>query len=88
MVQVGTIVWLASELMFFAGLFAIYFTLRSTSPELWADRTYAAREHSAALDRMRFQPDQWVSQHPRLAGGLVLAGSAFVLFSLGVQPWL
>ncbi|GGH40243.1 putative cytochrome c oxidase subunit 3 [Microbacterium album] len=25
--------------MFFAGLFAIYFTLRSTSPELWADRT-------------------------------------------------
>ncbi|MGH9245662.1 MAG: cytochrome c oxidase subunit 3 [Acidimicrobiales bacterium] len=26
---VGTIVWLASELMFFAGLFAAYFTLRS-----------------------------------------------------------
>jgi cytochrome c oxidase subunit 3 len=25
--------------MFFAGLFAIYFTLRSTSPELWAERT-------------------------------------------------
>ncbi|WP_231821502.1 cytochrome c oxidase subunit 3 [Microbacterium resistens] len=25
--------------MFFAGLFAIYFTLRSTSPELWASRT-------------------------------------------------
>ena len=32
---VGTIVWLGSEVMFFAGLFAIYFTLRSTSPELW-----------------------------------------------------
>lgn len=31
----GTIVWLASEVMFFAGLFAIYFTLRSTSPALW-----------------------------------------------------
>ena len=29
MVQVGTIVWLASELMFFAGLFAIYFTIRA-----------------------------------------------------------
>ncbi|HEV2633933.1 MAG TPA: heme-copper oxidase subunit III [Actinocrinis sp.] len=27
--SVGTIVWLASELMFFAALFAIYFTLRS-----------------------------------------------------------
>ena len=29
MVSVGTIVWLASELMFFAGLFAIYFTHRA-----------------------------------------------------------
>jgi cytochrome c oxidase subunit III len=34
-VAVGTIVWLGSEVMFFAGLFAIYFTLRSTSGELW-----------------------------------------------------
>ena len=31
-VAVGTIVWLGSEVMFFAGLFAIYFTLRSTGP--------------------------------------------------------
>ncbi|HXR45341.1 MAG TPA: heme-copper oxidase subunit III [Pseudolysinimonas sp.] len=38
-VQVGTIVWLGSEVMFFAGLFAIYFTLRSTSPDLWAMQT-------------------------------------------------
>ena len=29
MVSVGTIVWLASELMFFAGLFAMYFTSRA-----------------------------------------------------------
>lgn len=35
-VAVGTIVWLGSEVMFFAGLFAIYFTLRSMSPELWS----------------------------------------------------
>jgi cytochrome c oxidase subunit 3 len=35
MVQVGTIVWLASELMFFAGLFAMYFTIRSVAPGLW-----------------------------------------------------
>jgi len=39
MVAVGTIVWLASELMFFAGLFAMYFTIRSVSPELWQDKT-------------------------------------------------
>jgi cytochrome c oxidase subunit III len=38
-VAVGTIVWLGSEVMFFAGLFAIYFTLRSTSPELWSAQT-------------------------------------------------
>ncbi len=39
MVQVGTIVWLASELMFFAGLFAMYFTLRAVRPEVWAADT-------------------------------------------------
>jgi cytochrome c oxidase subunit 3 len=35
MVTVGTIVWLSSELMFFAGLFAAYFTIRNISPALW-----------------------------------------------------
>jgi cytochrome c oxidase subunit 3 len=39
MVAVGTIVWLSSELMFFAALFAMYFTLRSVNPELWAQET-------------------------------------------------
>lgn len=37
--SVGTIVWLSSEVMFFAGLFAMYFTLRATSPELWEEQT-------------------------------------------------
>nr|WP_186304479.1 heme-copper oxidase subunit III [Kocuria palustris] len=36
---VGTIVWLASEVMFFAGLFAMYFTLRATVPEVWDEGT-------------------------------------------------
>lgn len=36
--SVGTIVWLASEVMFFAGLFAMYFTLRATSPALWEEQ--------------------------------------------------
>ncbi|WP_433066327.1 aa3-type cytochrome oxidase subunit III [Nonomuraea sp. CA-218870] len=31
LVSVGTIVWLSSELMFFAALFAMYFTIRSVS---------------------------------------------------------
>ncbi len=40
MVSVGTIVWLSSELMFFAALFAMYFTLRAVNgPEVWAQGT-------------------------------------------------
>ena len=35
MVSVGTIVWLSSELMFFAGLFAMYFTARSQAGGEW-----------------------------------------------------
>jgi cytochrome c oxidase subunit 3 len=38
-VAIGTIVWLSSELMFFAGLFAMYFTLRAVNPELWAEES-------------------------------------------------
>lgn len=39
MVSIGTIVWLSSELMFFAALFAMYFTLRNVNPGLWAEKT-------------------------------------------------
>jgi cytochrome c oxidase subunit 3 len=39
MVAIGTIVWLSSELMFFAALFAMYFTLRAVNPEMWAEET-------------------------------------------------
>ena len=43
MVSVGTIIWLSSELMFFAALFAAYFTIRAVSPELWAAEHRAAQ---------------------------------------------
>jgi cytochrome c oxidase subunit 3 len=39
MVAVGTMVWLSSELMFFAALFAFYFTIRGHESQLWAERT-------------------------------------------------
>jgi cytochrome c oxidase subunit III len=39
MVSVGTIIWLSSELMFFAALFAAYFTIRAVSAGLWAQET-------------------------------------------------
>jgi cytochrome c oxidase subunit III len=36
MVSVGTIVWLSSELMFFAALFAMYFTIRTVQgQQIW-----------------------------------------------------
>ncbi|MFC4602188.1 cytochrome c oxidase subunit 3 [Rhodococcus kronopolitis] len=35
MVSVGTIVWLSSELMFFAGLFAMYFVARAQANGNW-----------------------------------------------------
>ncbi len=43
MVSVGTIVWLSSELMFFAALFAMYFSIRAADYGLW-------REHTPHLD--------------------------------------
>jgi cytochrome c oxidase subunit III len=49
LVSVGTIVWLSSELMFFAALFAMYFTVRSVTkgaggawPGAHLDRPFAA----------------------------------------------
>lgn len=50
MVTVGTIVWLSSELMFFAGLFAAYFTIRNVVPELWAQETAMLNVPFAAVN--------------------------------------
>ena len=43
-------VWLSSELMFFAGLFAIYFQLRSVSAPLWAEQTAKLNITFAAIN--------------------------------------
>jgi cytochrome c oxidase subunit 3 len=50
MVSVGTIVWLSSELMFFAALFAAYFTIRAVSTELWAQETAKLNVPFAAIN--------------------------------------
>jgi cytochrome c oxidase subunit 3 len=39
MVSVGTIVWLSSELMFFAALFAMFFSIRAAMPLEWAEHS-------------------------------------------------
>ncbi|WP_197034803.1 heme-copper oxidase subunit III [Glycomyces sp. NRRL B-16210] len=36
-VSVGTIVWLSSELMFFAGLFAMYFSIQASAPAMFEE---------------------------------------------------
>ncbi|WP_426560866.1 cytochrome c oxidase subunit 3 [Angustibacter sp. McL0619] len=52
MASVGTIVWLSSELMFFAGLFAMYFTIRSVVPDLWAENTPKLNVPYAAVNTL------------------------------------
>lgn len=61
-VAVGTIVWLGSEVMFFAGLFAIYFTLRSTSPGLWADETPHLNVPYAAVNTLVLVSSSFTAQ--------------------------
>jgi cytochrome c oxidase subunit 3 len=51
LVAVGTIVWLSSELMFFAALFAMYFTTRAVQgPEVWAEATHILNIPFAVLN--------------------------------------
>jgi cytochrome c oxidase subunit 3 len=51
MVAVGTIVWLSSELMFFAALFAMYFTTRGVQgPNIWLESTSILNIPFAALN--------------------------------------
>ncbi|WP_248123474.1 heme-copper oxidase subunit III [Micrococcus lacusdianchii] len=80
MVQVGTMVWLASELMFFGGLFAMYFTLRSTSPALWAENTAILNVPLAAANTVILVLSSFTAQfgvfaaerlQPRRTGGLL-----------------
>jgi cytochrome c oxidase subunit 3 len=50
-VAVGTIVWLSSELMFFAALFAMYFTTRAVQgPKVWLESTGLLNVRFAAIN--------------------------------------
>jgi len=51
LVAVGTIVWLSSELMFFAALFAMYFTTRAVQgPDIWIESTSILNIPFAAIN--------------------------------------
>jgi cytochrome c oxidase subunit 3 len=90
-VAVGTIVWLASELMFFAGLFAMYFTTRSTVPEEWAAETPLLNLPFAAvnttilvLSSVTCQMGVWAAERfqPRRTGSLLQ------VTRWGMQEWM
>lgn len=90
-VSVGTIVWLASELMFFAGLFAMYFTLRATVPDEWAEQTQKLNLTFAAintailvLSSVTCQMGVWAAERfqPARTGSLLQVGR------WGMNEWM
>ena len=90
-VSVGTIVWLASELMFFAGLFAMYFTIRSTVPDLWPEETAklnltfaTANTIVLVLSSITCQMGVWAAERfqPRRTG------SIFQVNRWGMNEWI
>jgi Heme/copper-type cytochrome/quinol oxidase, subunit 3 len=89
-VSVGTIVWLASELMFFAALFAAYFTIRSHAPDLWAQETphlnvpYAAVNTTIlVLSSVTCQMGVFAAEH----GQVGRTGSLVNLLRWGLREW-
>ena len=90
MVQVGTMVWLSSELMFFGGLFAMYFTLRSTSPELWAENTATLNVPLAFVNTLILVASSFTAQAGVFAAERLQPHRTGGLFSLkrwGMVEW-
>ena len=61
-VAVGTIVWLGSEVMFFAGLFAIYFTLKTSQPGLWTQSVKHLNVPYAAVNTLMLVSSSFTCQ--------------------------
>ena len=89
-VAVGTIVWLSSELMFFAGLFAMYFTLRAQVPDEWEKWTphlnvpfAAANTTVLVLSSFTAQAGVWAAERYQAKR----TGSIFNFRGWGAQEW-
>jgi cytochrome c oxidase subunit III len=90
MVSVGTIVWLSSELMFFAALFASYFTIRAVSPELWAQQTEKLNVPFASVNTTVLVLSSLTCQLGVFAaerGQVGRAGSVFKVKGWGLREW-
>ena len=90
MVSVGTIVWLSSELMFFAALFAAYFTIRAVSPELWLTETEKLNVPFSAINTTVLVLSSVTCQLGVFAaerGQVGRAGSVFSVRGWGLREW-
>src|SRR5437867_141660 len=62
-----------------AGMILVFRPSLLKGVEGWTDRQYSPRLSSPKLDEPRYQPDEFVRAHLRLAGALATLGSLFVL---------
>ena len=91
MVAVGTIVLLSSELMFFAALFAMYFTTRAVQgPEIWLGSTELLNIPFAAINTTVLVLSSVTCQFGVFAAERYQArreGSLFNLKNWGMREW-
>ena len=90
MVSVGTIIWLSSELMFFAALFASYFTIRAVSPDLWAQNTALLNIPFASVNTTILVLSSLTCQLGVFAaerGQVGRSGSIFKVSGWGLREW-
>ncbi|MEU8225221.1 heme-copper oxidase subunit III [Kribbella sp. NPDC048915] len=98
MVSVGTIVWLSSELMFFAALFAAYFTIRSVTTAaaapgtetLWQAMTSELNVPFAAVNTTILVASSFTCQFGVFAaehGRVGRTGSLLNIRAWGMREW-
>jgi cytochrome c oxidase subunit 3 len=90
MVSVGTIIFLASDLMFFAALFASYFTIRAVSHQLWQIETEKLNVPYAAVNTTILVLSSVTCQLGVFAaerGQVGRTGSVFKVPGWGLREW-
>ena len=90
MVSVGTIIWLSSELMFFAALFAAYFTVRAVSPDLWAQEVEKLNIPFSTVNTIILVLSSVTCQLGVFAaerGQVGRSGSVFAVGGWGLREW-
>jgi len=91
MTSVGTIIWLSSELMFFAALFAMYFTLRSvTGTDFWHSQNDALNVPVSATNTTILVLSSLTCQLGVFAaerGQVGRTGSVFKVSGWGLREW-